>query len=207
MNVVEEECLWFREISRNVNNLLTMLSLSVYLFIRFFYTALCCCLFTFEFFFYNHVVAIFLFIRCLCKQVHCFGFGAFVDHFKNTISILVIIPLWSCLNLTLRTRIVTYSFSEYAYSYQNYVIYTALPVRLRTRTFIFLYYLPRSIYLFWSFGSKLKLGTQIFIFKLSQTVSTRVYRQLNCTLELWTFQYLLFRFIRIPRNEGLIKLN
>ena len=39
--------------------------------------------------FYINVVAIFLFIRWSCKQVHCFVSGALVYHFNNTISIFV----------------------------------------------------------------------------------------------------------------------
>ena len=48
MNALEGECLFFREISINVNKLLAVLLLPVYLFIRFFDT---------------DVVVIFLFIR------------------------------------------------------------------------------------------------------------------------------------------------
>ena len=46
MNALEGERLSLSEIFINVNNLLAVLLLLVYLFIRFFYTALCCCLFT-----------------------------------------------------------------------------------------------------------------------------------------------------------------
>ena len=47
MNAFGEECLRFSKFAINVNKLLAVLLLLVYLFIRFFYTALCCCLFTF----------------------------------------------------------------------------------------------------------------------------------------------------------------
>ena len=42
----EGECLCLRKISINVNKLFTVLLLPVYLFICFFYTVFCCCLFT-----------------------------------------------------------------------------------------------------------------------------------------------------------------
>ena len=50
---------------------------AVYLFIRFSFTALCCCLFTSFSHFYTDVDAIFLFIHWLCKQAHYFCFWSF----------------------------------------------------------------------------------------------------------------------------------
>ena len=59
-----------------------------------FYTALCCCLFTSLSLFYTDVVAIFLFIRWSCKQVHCVCFLSFCLFVSNnTISIFVIIRI------------------------------------------------------------------------------------------------------------------
>ena len=83
------------EISINVNKLAVLL-LPVYLFTCLSVFLLYCTLLLLVYFFipflYCIVVAIFLFIRWLCKQIHYFClFGAFVYHFKVTISIFVTI--------------------------------------------------------------------------------------------------------------------
>ena len=59
MNELGGQCVRLREISINVNKLLAVLLLLVYFLIPFFHT---------------DVVAIFLFIRQACKQVHYFCF-------------------------------------------------------------------------------------------------------------------------------------
>ena len=83
-------CLWLYDISINVNKLLAVLLLPVYLFIRFLYTVLCCCLFTslspvFK-------LMLLLYFCLLVDHVNkpiSFVFGTFVYHFKNTVSIFV----------------------------------------------------------------------------------------------------------------------
>ena len=90
MNVLERECLWLREISINVNKLFTVVCVF----------CLCppcsivvACLLVYPLF-YTDAVAIFFFIRSLCKQVHCFVLRTFVYYFNNTISIFVTIHTW-----------------------------------------------------------------------------------------------------------------
>ena len=106
MNALEGECLCLGEISINVNKLLAVLLLPVYLFIRFFlyctllllvyflisfYAAVVvACLFLYSLF-YADVVAIFLLIRWSCKQAHytyfwsfCLSFLKHYFHFRNS---------------------------------------------------------------------------------------------------------------------------
>ena len=92
MKALEGECLQFHEISIILNKLLAGLLLPVYLFIRFFYTAPCYCLFTSlsPFFILMLLLYFCLFVDHINKPI-IFAFEAFVYHFKNTISIFVTI--------------------------------------------------------------------------------------------------------------------
>ena len=78
INALEGECLCLREISINRNNLFAVLFLSVYLFIRFFYTDIVVACLLPNFIFYTDVIAIILFIRWWCGgQHHYFCFWIF----------------------------------------------------------------------------------------------------------------------------------
>ena len=98
----ENLCLW--EISMNVNKFLLLVCfvyvvlavwlLYIYFVYPLFYTDVVdACLFLYPLFF------ILIFIRWSCKEDHCFVCGAFVYHFKNTISIFVTIFFFRHLTL------------------------------------------------------------------------------------------------------------
>ena len=72
MKGLEEECFCLREISGNVNKLLAVLLL--YVFICFLYYTLLLVVHYLFTFFYTNVVAIFLFIHWSCKQAYYFWF-------------------------------------------------------------------------------------------------------------------------------------
>ena len=81
INALEGECLCLCEISVNVNKLFIVICVIFTLSLQCF-----CCLFI-PSFIYTDVVAIFLYIRWSCQQVHCCVFVAFVYLFNSTISI------------------------------------------------------------------------------------------------------------------------
>ena len=90
MNVLEGECFCLCEISINVDKLLAVLFLYVFIHYFILHFVVGCLLLNLSFFILMLLLYFCLFINHVSKFI-IFVFGAFVYHFKNTISIFITI--------------------------------------------------------------------------------------------------------------------